>query len=82
MFIWTSIRIFLLTRFLRSWLEECSRAAETDRLQLEERSRARVAARRCDEIVAVDDAPEEPVPLFWRVDLPEVRPRVALVSCC
>eukprot|EP00438_Fugacium_kawagutii_P035438 Skav231808 [mRNA] locus=scaffold692:226843:232856:- [translate_table: standard] len=54
-----------------SWLEECSRAAKPDRGHLEGRSRARVAARR-DEIVAVDDGPTEPVPLFWRVDLPEV----------
>eukprot|EP00434_Breviolum_minutum_P024782 symbB.v1.2.021888.t1/scaffold1916.1/size96221/3 len=62
------------------WLEECSRAAEADRLQVEERSRAKALVRRDSEVIDVE-APTSTgsfgscrmdKPLFWRVDLPEV----------
>ncbi|CAJ1417504.1 unnamed protein product [Effrenium voratum] len=51
----------------RRWLEDCTRALEADRLESEELRRAKSA-----EIQEAPAAPPRPVPLFWRIDLPEV----------
>ena len=71
---------------LRSWLEDCSRSAETERLAA--MSAARLHGRRAvltaAAVVEVAVPPEAPVeavevvdaeavPLFWRVDLPEAQ---------
>eukprot|EP00435_Cladocopium_sp_Y103_P032866 s802_g8.t1 len=60
-----------------SWLEDCSRSAETERVSAAVDTAARLRGRRAVltaaaavEVVEVVDA--DAVPLFWRVDLPEV----------
>mmetsp|Transcript_42374 Transcript_42374/g.94981 ORF Transcript_42374/g.94981 Transcript_42374/m.94981 type:complete len:295 (-) Transcript_42374:10-894(-) len=48
------------------WLDECSRAVEADRLEAEERRRAKRP------IEMVETRVDAPVPLFWRIDMPDV----------
>ncbi|CAE8741814.1 unnamed protein product [Polarella glacialis] len=52
------------------WLERCSHALEADRLQSEERTRAkRLPAAGEGQELQLDG---QPVPLYWRIDLPDI----------
>eukprot|EP00440_Ansanella_granifera_P021199 gb/GFBE01023015.1/.p1 GENE.gb/GFBE01023015.1/~~gb/GFBE01023015.1/.p1 ORF type:complete len:310 (+),score=78.93 gb/GFBE01023015.1/:1-930(+) len=56
------------------WLETCTRAVEAERLESEERSRAKRAAagREAPASQTPQRSSDKPLPLFWRVDVPEV----------
>eukprot|EP00931_Biecheleriopsis_adriatica_P051674 TRINITY_DN30000_c0_g1_i1.p1 TRINITY_DN30000_c0_g1~~TRINITY_DN30000_c0_g1_i1.p1 ORF type:complete len:310 (-),score=73.89 TRINITY_DN30000_c0_g1_i1:204-1133(-) len=51
------------------WLEKSTRAVEVERLTAEERSRAKQTGE-AQELTGKQS--EKPLPLFWRIDLPEV----------